>query len=87
SRDCSPPGSMEFSQQDYWSGLPFSTSGDLPNSGVESVSPALTGRFFSTFFEQLPNCLPQCLPHFTFPSPGPVLQPLVGPVLQPSVGP
>ena len=32
------PLSMEFSQQEYWSGLPFSTSGDLPNSGIEPVS-------------------------------------------------
>ena len=29
---------MEFSQQEYWSGLPFSTSGDLPDSGIEPVS-------------------------------------------------
>ena len=40
--------SMEFSQQEYWSELPFSTSGDLPDSGIEPVSPALTSRFFST---------------------------------------
>ena len=32
------PLSMEFSQQEYWSGLPFSTSGDLPDSGIEPVS-------------------------------------------------
>ena len=42
---------MEFSRQEYWSGLPFSTSGDLPNPGIEPVSlasPALAGRFFTT---------------------------------------
>ena len=36
----------EFSRQEYWSGLPFPTPGDLPDPGIESVSlvfPALTG--------------------------------------------
>ena len=39
---------MEFSRQDYWSGLPFSTLGDLPEPGIEPASPALTGGFFTT---------------------------------------
>ena len=48
---CSPPGSlfMEFSRQEYWSGLPFSTPGDLPGPGIEPISPAspaLAGRVF-----------------------------------------
>ena len=29
---------MEFSRQEYWSGLPFSSPGALPNPGIESVS-------------------------------------------------
>ena len=33
--------SMEFFRQEYWSGLPFPSSGDLPNSGIEPGSPAL----------------------------------------------
>ena len=33
--------SMGFSRQEYWSGLPFSSPGDLPNSGAEPTSPAL----------------------------------------------
>ena len=33
--DCSPPGSMEFSRQEYWSGLPFFSSEDLPDPGIE----------------------------------------------------
>ena len=44
------PLSMGFSRQEYWSGLPFPTSGDLPNSGTEPeacVFPALAGRFFA----------------------------------------
>ena len=42
---------MEFSRQKYWSGLPFPTAGDLPNSGIEPVSlasPVLAGRFFTS---------------------------------------
>ena len=33
--------SMGFSRQDYWSGLPFPSPGDLPNAGIEPGSPAL----------------------------------------------
>ena len=43
--------SMGFSRQEYWSGLPFPSPGDLPDPGIEPqypVSPALAGRFFST---------------------------------------
>ena len=32
---------MEFSRQEYWSGLPFPSPGDLPNPGIELMSPAL----------------------------------------------
>ena len=32
---------MEFSRQEYWSALPFSSPGDLPNAGIEPGSPAL----------------------------------------------
>ena len=45
------PLSMEFSRQEYWSGLAFPTPGDLPDPGIEPaslVSPALAGRFFTT---------------------------------------
>ena len=38
---------MEFSRQEYWSGFLFPPSEDLPNSGIEAVSPALAGRFFT----------------------------------------
>ena len=33
--------SMGFSRQEYWSGLPFPSPGDLPDPGIESGSPAL----------------------------------------------
>ena len=45
---CQAPLSMEFSRQEYWSGLPFRTPGDLPNPGIKLLSltsPALAGRF------------------------------------------
>ena len=45
------PLSMEFSRQEYWSGLPLPPAGDLPNPGIKPrspMSPALTGRFFTT---------------------------------------
>ena len=45
------PRSMEFSRQGYWSGLPFPSPRDLPNPGIEPVSPvfpALASRFFTT---------------------------------------
>jgi len=34
-------GSTEFSRQEYWSGLPFPSPGDLPDPGIEPGSPAL----------------------------------------------
>ena len=37
----SAPPSMGFSRQEYWSGLPFPSPGDLPNPGIEPGSPAL----------------------------------------------
>ena len=39
--DCSLPGSsfMGFSQQEYWSGLPFPSPGDLPDPGIEPRFP------------------------------------------------
>ena len=42
------PESMEFSCQEYWSGFPFPSPGDLPNPRMETVSPALVGGFFTT---------------------------------------
>ena len=35
------PLSLGFSRQEYWSGLPFPTPGDLPDPGIEPGSPAL----------------------------------------------
>ena len=48
--DCSPPSSSVhgFPRQEYWSGLPFPPPGGLPDPGMESRSPALAGRFFTS---------------------------------------
>ena len=42
------PLSMGFPRQEYWSGLPFPSPGDLPDPGIKPKSPALAGRFFTT---------------------------------------
>ena len=45
------PLSMGFFRQEYWSGLPFSAPGNLPDQGIKPVSvtsPVLAGRFFTT---------------------------------------
>ena len=38
---------MGFSRQGYWSGLPFLPPGDLLDPGIEPMSPALAGGFFT----------------------------------------
>ena len=48
---CRDPLSMGFPRQEYWSGLPFPSPGDLSDSGVKPASlksPALADRFFTT---------------------------------------
>ena len=42
------PLSMEFSRQEYWSGLPFPSPGDLPDPGIEHRSPALQADSISS---------------------------------------
>ena len=52
------PLSMEFSKQEYWSGFPFPTPGDLPKPGIKPTSlasPALAGRFFITSATKIPR--------------------------------
>ena len=45
---CQAPLSMGCPGQEYWSGLPFPSPGDLPNRRIKPRSPALTGRLIST---------------------------------------
>ena len=48
---CQAPLSMEFSRQEYWSGLPFSSPGELPDPGIEPWSAKLQA-------DSLPSELP-----------------------------
>ena len=45
---CQAPLSVGFSRQEYWNGLPFPPPGGLPDPGIELVSSALAGGFFTT---------------------------------------
>ena len=42
------PPSMDFSRQEYWNGLPFSTVGESSHPRIKFVSPALAREFFTT---------------------------------------
>ena len=45
---CQAPLSMEFSRQEYWSGLSFPSPGDLPSPKIETVSLEMAGGFLTT---------------------------------------
>jgi len=45
--DCSQLGSS-VPGQEYWSGLPFPSPGDIPEPGIKPSSPALAGGFLPT---------------------------------------
>ena len=50
---CQAPLSIGFPRQEYWSGLPFPTPGDLPDPGVKTephTSPSLAGGFFTSVY-------------------------------------
>ena len=51
------PPSVGFSCQEYWSGLPFPSPGDLPNPGIEPRSPALEADALTS---EPPPCLKKC---------------------------
>ena len=52
---------MGFPRQEYCSGLPFPSPGDLPDPGIEPASPALAGGFFPTETPRTPGHLTQVL--------------------------
>ena len=62
---CQTPLSMAFSRQEYWSGLPFPSPGNLPEPGTEPVSlvfPALAGGLFTTLPPwEVPSPTSKCL--------------------------
>ena len=47
--------SMGFPRQEYWSGLPFPSPGDLPVSGSQPMSQDLAGRFFTAEPQEKPH--------------------------------
>ena len=53
--------SMGFPRQEYWSGLPFPSSRDLPHPGIEPVYPELADEFFTTDPPGKPTCTYTCL--------------------------
>ena len=54
---CQAPLSMGFSRQEHWSGLPFSSPGDLPDPGIEPGSPALQADSLPTELGGKPHCI------------------------------
>ena len=58
---CQAPMFMEFSRQEYWSGLPFPTTGYLPDPGIKPTYlgfPVLAGRFFTSELPWKPQVFP-----------------------------
>ena len=45
---CQAPLSVEFSRQEYWSGLPFPSPVGFPDPGIKPAPPALAGWFLTT---------------------------------------
>ena len=62
------PLSMEFSRQEYWSGLPFPSPGDLPDPGIEPGSLALQSDALLSKPEGKPDWIISCrsCEHFGF---------------------
>ena len=50
-----PGSSVRFPRQEDWSGLPFPPLGNLHDSGIEPMTPGLTGKFFTTDPPGKPN--------------------------------
>ena len=53
--DHQTPLSMEFSRQEYWSGLLFPTAGDLPDPGIEPTPLTLAGRLLPLCYRGAPT--------------------------------
>ena len=54
---CEAPLSMEFSKQEYCSGLPCPSPGDFPDPGIELRSPALQADSLPFELPRKPKCL------------------------------
>ena len=46
------PQSVEFSRQEYWSGWPLSSPGDLPDPGIEPKSPTLKADSYQLSYQR-----------------------------------
>jgi len=68
------PLSLEFPRRKFWSELAFPSQGDLPDPGMEPLSPALEARFFNTELSRKPVNQPQL---YIYPLP---LEPLSHPI-------
>ena len=51
--------SVGFPRQEYWSGLPVPSPGDLPDSGIKPGSPALAGGYFTAELPGKPQVIGQ----------------------------
>ena len=51
---------MGFPRQEYLSGLPLLSAGDLPDPGTEPIFPALAGRFFTAESPEKPIMVETC---------------------------
>ena len=65
------PLSMGCPRQEYWTGLPFPSPGDLSDPGIEPRSPALAGRFFTAETPGNPHIAQYLLFHCQTPNPWP----------------
>jgi len=71
------PLSMEFSRQEYWSGLPFVSLGKLPNPGIKAGSPALQVYSLPSEPAEKPCSISEVLSVLSFYDFGPVLSSLL----------
>ena len=53
---CQAPRSMEFSRQEYWSGLPFPSQGDLPDPGIKPRSPTMQADSLPSAYTTIKTC-------------------------------
>ena len=67
---CQAPPSMRFSRQEYWSGLPLSFPGDLPNPEIKPRSPTLQADYALSLRGSLASTNSK-LPIHPFPNPSP----------------
>ena len=71
---CQAPLSMGFSRQEYWSGLPFLSPGNLPDFGIKPRSPALQADFSLTKLRTVLNSVFTKTLYIDFPPTSPLEQ-------------